>query len=247
MNTETTDVQAQMEGVEAPAPAPTEAPAAPVAIDMTALAATIKANYDFNVDVKPVAFHFKTVKDPDTKVETKRPSVNALIPYPSVQGIIDILQKDDNEKEMALLLDAVEGIVTQQARAMIADDEAVNAETLDVNKLSWAFIASMPKPERTGGGIPKEAWESFVDDYKSVMKEAAGKNDDQVAAAGKILLNKFAAVKTNMPVLEMLVDQIAIYAEHSADIETHLPCVEFLTDKAQKLLNVSPEELLAAL
>lgn len=220
-------------------------------IDVAAIADHIKANYNFAVNVKPTTFHFKGVKELDDEGKVistyKRESVTLAIPYPSVQGIIDILQAEDNETELALLLDAVEGIVTTQARALISDDEAVNAATLDVNKLSWTFIANMPKPERTGGGIAKEIWDAFAEDYKEVMPEATGKTEEAVANAAKILLNKFSVVKTQAPVLEMLVGQLAIYLEATTNAEIYAPCVEFLTDKADKLLNVSAEDLLAAL
>ena len=227
---------------EAPVEAEAEAP-----VDIAEVAKHIKANFDFNVDVRPTIFHFKSTKDAATGISTKRDSVELALPYPSVQGIVDILEGEDNAKELELLREAVDSVITQHARAMLSDNESINAANLDVDKLSWTFIANMPKPERTGGGIPKETWEGFADDYREVMPVATGKTDEQVAVAAKLLLNKFAAVKTNLPVLEMLQGQLAIYAETSEDINTFLPCVEFLLDKADKLINVSPEELLASL
>jgi len=219
----------------------------------------IQANYAFDVDVRPTMFHFKSQKDPETGISTKRDSVELALPFLSVQGIIDILEGENgkdaegneidknHDLQMELMRDALDTIIIQNARQMLTENEGITAANLPVEKLSWEFIANMPKPERTGGGIPKETWEAFVEDYRAVMPEAAGKTDEQVAAAGKILLNKFAAVKTNIPVLEMLQGQLAIYAEASEDIENYLPCVEFLLDKADKLVNVSPEELLASL
>lgn len=228
-------------------------PAAP--INVAEVAANIQANYDFNVNVKPTSFHFKSTKV-ETKDEetgevtvttTKRPSLELAIPYPSVQGIIDILEKEDNAKEVALLMDAVEAIVTSHARSLISDDEGVNAVTLDVSQLSWMHIANLPKPERTGGGIPKEIWEEFGKDYQDVMPAATGKKPEAVANAAKILLNKFSAVKTQVPVLEMLVGQLAIYCEASENAANYSACVEFLVDKADTLMKVDPADLLSAL
>ncbi len=219
-------------------------------IDVNAVAKHIETSFDFNVNVKPTTFHFKGVKtlDDEGKVVStyKRESVTLAIPYPSVQGIIDVLQKGD-ENEVALLVDAVEGVVTTQARTLITDDEDVNAKTLDVSKLSWNFIANMPKPERTGGGIPKEVWEGFGEDYKEIMPEATGKSAEAVANAAKILITKFANAKTNTAVLELLVGQLAIYMDTTGSAEMYAPCVEFLLTKADKLLNVSAEELLESL
>lgn len=237
-----------------PAPAPEEAEVtSPEAMEgqepapsIEQIAHRIKANYDFNVNVKPTIFHFKSQVDKDTGTKTKRESLNLAVPYPSVQGIIDILENED-DKETELLLDAVEAVITQHVRALITEDESINAENLPVDKLSWHYIAHMPKPERTGGGIPKETWEAFVSDYIDVMPEATGKTEEQVAMAAKILGNKFASVKTNTPVLELLVGQLAIYAETSEDIETFRPCVDFLINKADGLLNLTEEDLLAGL
>ncbi len=214
-------------------------------VKIDAVVQHIQANYDFDVDVRPVAFHFKSQKDKDTGIKTKRDSVTLAIPYPSVKGIVTILETGGIELD--LLREAADDIVTRHARALITDDETINAHTLDVTKLSWQFIANMPKPERTGGGIPKETWEAFIADYIDVMPEAVEKSVAQVTNAAKILLTKFSSVKTNFPVLEMLIGQLAVYADTSEDIETYKGCVEFLADKADKLLNISPEELLSSL
>lgn len=236
-------------------------------VDIKALGARIQANYNFKVDVKPVTFHFKGVKDETTGISTKRDSIELALPYPSVQGIVDILegsndtevQKDkdgkdvvveinkNHDKQMELLMEAVEAVITTNARALIAEDTEVTAENLDVEKLSWLAIALQPKTTRTGGGIPKEVWEAFVEDYVAVMPEVTGKKLLAIQNAGKILLNKFAAIKTNKPVLGMLVDQLAIYMENSPDAEVYAPNVEFLVKKADELINITDEQLLAAL
>ena len=48
-------------------------------------------------------------------------------------------------------------------------------------------------------------------------------------------------------VLNLLVEQLAIYADNSANAEDFKECVEFLVNKADTFLNISPEELLKAL
>lgn len=214
-------------------------------IDVEAIVKHISEHYDFDVDPRAVAFHFKSVKDKETGTTTKRESITLALPYPSIKGIVTILEKGG--KGLELLREAVDTVITQHARAMITDDDKLNAATLPVEKLSWEFIANMPKPERTGGGIPKEMWEAFVADYIDIMPEATGKTTEQVANAGKILLNKFAQCKTNLPVLQMLTEQLAVYAEKSEDFDTYATCVEFLVDKADKLLNVTEEDLLEGL
>jgi len=217
----------------------------PTPEEMEALRAKIKENYNFNVAVKPVTFRFKKSKDSETGIETVREPLELAIPYPNVDGIIAILE--GGGKGLELLIDAVESVVTQQARDLISDDVKLNAANFPVDKLSWEFIANMPKAQRRGGGIPKETWDGFEKDYIEVMQAATDKTVEQVSNAAKILKNKCAQVKTNEPVLELLQGQLAIYAEHTPNLEDYKECVEFLAGKIEQFLNISDEELLANL
>lgn len=213
--------------------------------EMTVIAGSIKANYDFAVDVKPVVFNFKKTTDKVTGIETVRKAVNLAIPYPSVDGIVAILETGG--KGLELLIEALESTVNSIARDMLADDTSLNAANFPVDKLAWDVIASMPKATRRGGGIPKETWEEFVKDYVEVMPAATGKSVEQCANAAKIMFNKLAQVKTNEAVLQLLIEQLAIYAEATENLEEFEECVAFLVNKADAFLNVSPEELLANL
>lgn len=217
----------------------------PTSEEMKAILENIKVNYDFDVHVKDVAFHFKKSKDKDTGIETVREPVMLAVPYPSVEGIVAILEKGG--KGLELLLEAMETVVNQQARNLLYEDTTLNAATFPVDKVSWEFIANIPKVQRKGGGIPKEVWEAFTSDYVEVMPEATGKTVEQVANAAKILGQKLAPVRTNEPVLNLLVEQLAIYMKTSANAEEYSECVEFLLNKADTFLNVSEEELLANL
>ena len=220
----------------------------PDAATLKELCSTIKANYNFDVNVKDSKFNFKKSKDKDTGIETTRESLILALPYPSVEGVITIL--NTGGKQLELLMDAVEKVIEAQARDIISDGPeglAMNAGNFPVDKVSWEFIANMPKVARRGGGIPKEVWDDFATDYLEVMPTATGKTVEQIATASKILQSKLVGVKTNAPVLELLVGQLAIYADTSENIEEYMPCVEFLLDRAETYLNVSPEELLANL
>lgn len=207
----------------------------------------IKNNTEFEVDVKEVNFHFKKQTDKETGVESKRESLLLAIPYPSVDGIVAIMERGG--KGLELLVDAVESIVTSQAREIINEDikMELNAANFPVEQLSWEHIANIPKATRRGGGIPKEVWEAFAEDYLEVMPAATGKNIEQITNMTKILLNKLSSVKTAEPILLMVKEQLAIYAESTAALDDFAECVEFLINKADTFLNVSPEDLLAAL
>lgn len=217
----------------------------PTSEEMVKLCENIKVNHDFKVDVKPVRFNFKRQTDKDTNIETIREAVELAIAFPSVEGIIAILETGG--KQLELLQDAVEGIITSVARDIIADDTGINAANFPVGKITWDAIANMPKAQRRGGGIPKEVWEGFAQDYVEVMPAVTSKTVEQVTNAAKILAGKLSAVRTNEPVLELLIEQLAIYTENSPNIEEYKECVEFLLNKAETFLNVSPEELLANL
>ena len=217
----------------------------PTSEEMKTICGEITANYNFNVSTKPTKFTFKKSKDKDTGIETMREAVELAVPYPSMEGIIAIIETGG--KGLELLFDAVEGIVNSAARELLNEDYNLNAATFPAEKVSWEFIANIPKVQRRGGGIPKETWDEFELDYVAIMPTATGKSLEQVRNAAKIIKSKFSAVKTNEQVLNLLVDQLGVYLDATTKAEEFAECVEFLLDKADKLLNISPEELLANL
>jgi len=217
----------------------------PTSAEMEALQHDIKVNYDFSVAVKPVNFNFKKSTDKATGIETIRNSVQLALPYPSMEGIVAILEAGG--KGLELLVEAIEGVVNAAARELLYDDVSLTAATFPVDKVSWEFIANLPKAQRRGGGIPKETWEGFGQDYVDVMPAVTGKSIEQIANAAKILVAKLNQVKTNEPVLQLLVGQLAVYADNSPNIDEYKECVSFLLEKADTFLNVSEEELLANL
>lgn len=208
-------------------------------------AAVIHANHNPLLDTKPTKFHFKSIKDEETGLATKRPTVEINLVVPSVEGIIDILQKGG--KGLELLQEAVESVVQSRAREIINEKEDITEDNFPYEELLWEKIAHLPKAERRGGGIAKETWEEFAKDYIAVMPAVTGKSAEQVANAAKIFLNKFAAVKTNKPVLKLLKEQITIYMNHSSSAESYSDCIDFLNNKADNLLNMDESALIANL
>lgn len=203
----------------------------------------IVANFNKFVDEKEVKFAFRTVKDAETGLETKRATIETKIPVPSVEGIIAILEAGG--KQLELLQEAVADVIYQRARELLADDEKLTDVPLEL--LAWEVIANLPKAERKGRGIPKETWEDFSKDYIAVMPGVTGKTAEQVGNAAKILLNKFQAVKTNKPVIKLLQAQLAVYLNSSPNAESFLECVEFLSNKADSLMAIDEASLLEAL
>lgn len=203
----------------------------------------IKAQFNNLVDISDTAFHFRKITDPDTKIETKRATVNIPVPAPSVEGIINILE-NGGDKQIALLMEAVRDKILEQARDIINENESINENNFPYEKLSWETIANLPKAERRGGGIPKEMWDEFAKDYVAIMPALTGKKAEAVELAAKVFTSKFVNSKTNKPVLKLLQQQLAIYINNTTAAEQFTPVLDWLTSKLETLINTDETNLL---
>lgn len=236
-----------------PASTPTAAPElsaedkakqeAAAAVAKEELHSGIKAKFNNLVDISDTAFHFRKVTDPDTKIETKRATVNIPVPAPSVEGIIHILE-NGGEKQIALLMEAVRDKILEQARDIINENESINENNFPYEKLSWEFISNLPKAERRGGGIPKEMWDEFAKDYVAIMPALTGKKTEAVELAAKVFTSKFVNSKTNKPVLKLLQQQLTIYMNNTTAAEQFTPVLDWLTSKLETLINTDETNLL---
>lgn len=210
--------------------------------------AAIKAKFNNLVDVVDTKFHFKKKVDETSGVESKRPTIELKLPRPSVEGIVNILTEGD-EKQIALLLEAVQEVVVGRARELINDDvnEELNQDNFPLDELSWETLANRPAAERRGGGISKEQWDAFAKDYETVMPQVTGKPVDAIKRATKVYLTKFNLVKTDKPVLKLLKGQLAMYLNNTPNAEEFMDCVTFLDKKAETLINAESSSLLEAL
>lgn len=197
----------------------------------------INANHDTLVDSKDFTFHFK--KD---KLGNKRPSVELKLPVPSVEGIISILEKGG--KELELLQDAIYDVIRSQAASIVSDDEKVTQSTFPTAQVLWSAIANMPKADRRSSAIDAAVWEAFAKDYIETMPGVTGKSVEAVTNATVVYLKKFAIVKTNKDVISKLKDQLALYMEHSKNVEQFQDILELLVSKADSYLNANDVELL---
>ena len=198
---------------------------------------TVTANFNNKVDVKDFTFHFK--KD---KLGNKRPSVELKLPIPSVEGIIDILQ--GGGKELELLQDAIYDVIRSQAASIVSDDEKVTQATFPSASVLWNYIANMPKADRRSSSIDATVWEAFAKDYIEVMPGVTGKSVEAVTNATVVYLKKFAIVKTNKDVISKLKDQLALYLEHSKNVEQFQEILDLLISKADSYLSANDVELL---
>lgn len=214
--------------------------------------AVINPNFSNLVELKQFKFNFKTVilKDEEGKEigKSKRPTVELMLPVPSVEGIAAAAAAGGNQ--LALLLEAVENIVTARARELVNDNESINQENFPFDQITWEAIANLPAAEKRGRGIPKEVWEEFSADYIQVMPALTGKTEKQIAAAAEILLDKFNKLKGNKDykkIVKLLLDQLSVYMNSAANAETYMDCISFLTDKGTRILTAEEVSLLESL
>lgn len=191
----------------------------------------------------PIVLTEKKFSFRKNEIGEKRPAVALNIPTLTFDGVIAAL-KDAKQRE--LVLDLVNEAIYDQVREQLNDESnPVNSQAqLDLSKLTFDFIANMPKAERRGGGISKEIWEKFGQDYAAVMLPLTGRTQDQINTAVKLLLAKFQPVKTNKPLISKLKEYIDMWFSKTTNAEEFAECYEFLGKKAESLLAADEKELL---
>ena len=187
---------------------------------------------------KPAKFHFK--KD---ELGNKRPSVELELKFLTLAGVAAIINGTD-EKQQELLLSALDDIILVQAREQVNANPEISQETIDFNKLTWEFIASIPKAERRGAGISKDVWEAFTADYISIMPGLIGRDVEKVTNAATILAKRFQPVKTVKAVISQLKNYLDIWFSNTANAEELAEVYEFLSKKAEELLAADEAKLL---
>jgi len=204
-----------------------------------------------------LTFNFKAVKQRDEKgepiknekgeyVTTKDDPIVVKVPKLEVTDIQGIIEKND-EKQVKLLLEAVNGIIENQAKQMIDEDRAAARENgLNFDNLTWEYIANIPPATRRGAAISEETWENFIKDYTSVMKHH-GKTEEQAEMGAKILSKRFYQVKTNKPVVQALQNNLKLWFANTSQAEDLQEVYENLMSKAEQLLAADAEAILAAI
>lgn len=197
---------------------------------------------DVKVVKLPVKFRFKKTKDEATGLVEARPALELVLPLLSYEGIAEAYNAGG--KQLDLLVEVVRDAQIARAREIINERENIDAENFPYEQISWEAIANLAKAERKGGGISKDQWEEFAADYLASMPAITGKDQEKIANAVKILVGKFNSVKSNKPVIKMLLQQLGMYATQAPNAESFTDCIEFLQNKATNLLNADDSALL---
>jgi len=198
---------------------------------------TITANSDPKIDIKEVKFGFRKIKDEETGVETKRPTVETKLPVPSVEGIIAILEAGG--KQLELLQQAVQNTIEDAVKSRLSEDTSITSDNFPYADFTWEAIANQPESERRGRGIAKEVWEDFFKDYIASMPALTGKTAKQVEKQAAVLAQKLNPLKNHEDkdtLLPKFKDQLTIYLNGSKQAENFGECVDFLMKKADSLL-----------
>lgn len=205
----------------------------------------VSANFDNKVDIVDVTFSFRKTKDQATGIETKRPSVELKVPYPSIEGIAEIYNAGD--KQLALLRECVNDVINSRIRYLLSEDENLSQENFPFDKVTWEAIANLPKSERKGAAIAKELWEEFSKDYISVMPSLNGKSVEQCTNHTIIYMKKFAQCKTDKKILNVLSTQLDLYTASAPNAESFGELLMFLKDKIKTYMAAETEALLSNL
>lgn len=221
-----------------PPPKPSE-PLADVAAILSNGDKLMYRNETFRVD-----FRTDTKKDSITFGQRK-PSFWVTVPVPTWEMVQSRVSGEHGDRYKNYILDLVQNEVIGAARSQVNDEEKTvsGQDDLDLKLLDFDYLVNEPASARRGKGIAKEIWEAFGQDYLEVMPTLTGKSKDRINNQVKLLLSKFAPVRTQKSVISKLQSELEVYmnsprAEEFADI------LEFLVTKANNLLNMTEESVL---
>lgn len=185
----------------------------------------------------------------------KRPALTLEIPFLQFDDLANIVmlaaeaieKGEPATKESSLVLELMNAAITEQAREQVDSDLDFSQDKLDTGKLTWSYIANIPKSDRRGSGISKELWELFGANYISVLSAATTIAPEKIEKQAEILLGKYNKVKTNKKIVSQLAELVDTWFAQTELKEQFAPVYEFLTEKANLLVNASEEQLEAAL
>lgn len=182
------------------------------------------------------------------KVIPAAPPLEVEIPLLNVEDLKTILSAENNDKQIALILESMNAQILEQAREQVNDPEAnVREKGLDLTKLTFEFIANLPPSQRRGTAIPDEKWELFGKDYVDVMQHH-GKDEAKAKTGAKLLIKKYQPVKGNKKVVQALKENLQLWFTNTTkeNSEEFQDIYESLMSKADTLLAQDEDAILAA-
>lgn len=181
-----------------------------------------------------VKFYFRK----DAATDTKRPNVYVVIPFLTISGLINELNTGD-QKVQDFILELVNDSIHGAAREQVNDEtHPVNKQQdLNLEKLTLAYLANVPKSQRRGIGIDKETWDAFAADYIAVMPGITGKTVVSVTNAANLFTAKLNPARGKKKVLEVLKDQLDLWMTNTTQLEQFETVAAFLSDRIKSMLS----------
>lgn len=183
---------------------------------------------------------------PDTTTDplaVQRPAVEVEIPVPSYKGIYNILANAETpagKKAFDLLQQAAAQVIISEVRSYVSDNLTASQETIPWDKFTFEQIALIPQGIRGVSAITKELWEKFAKTYVAVMPALTNSKPEVCAARVGVLVQKFRPLTGNPDrkvIIKNLMNTLAVFVDSNApDLEEFAPILEFLTKKADELM-----------
>lgn len=175
-----------------------------------------------------------------TKNGYKRPTVTVDYPVPTVEGLVEYLQGDD-EKVRNYIMETVQGSIFTHVKGFVDADIDFTQDTMNAlvesGQMSIEHIAHIPKADRNV--LNKEDLETFAESYIAVMPEATGKNVEKVKAAASLFVSRFKTVAGDQDILAILKDQLEVFmnAADTEVLEENEKVLSWATQKLDELLS----------
>lgn len=176
-----------------------------------------------------------------TKDGIKRPTVTVEGILPTTEGLIAILQGED-DKQKQLIHDLVASAVQGHIRTFVEADENFGQDQYNElfanGKVDVAALANLPKSERNT--LSKEQLEEFAKDYIQYMPEITGKDVKRITSAAGLFVERYKRVAGDNAVLAVLQEQLGVFVENAPEEVTskHERAIGYLAEKVEELLSV---------
>lgn len=184
------------------------------------------------VDVK---FNYRENKE--TKV--KRPSLELKVPEVTIGAIAEYLQSED-AKTVSLVVDTIQGVVTNLVRSYADNDPEFTQEKLDAliaeGKIALEVVANMPRSERNS--LTNEELAGFGTVYFKLAQELLGKSEAQATAAVVVFNSRIKKIAGNPAALTKVKGDLESFLEKADDavVEEHVRSLQYLTSKIDEYL-----------
>lgn len=187
-------------------------------------------------------FHFRSNGKDEKGNPIKRDTVNLLLSYPTVHGLVDIFNAGG--KGLDKLVNLVADAIDEHVRNVLTENTQFTSANFPYELGTWEAYVNVPETERKLRGIAKEVWTAFRADYIACIVAATGKDSAVIEKGAKLMIDqRFSDVKSNKKALGKLAEYLTIYAEKSANAENFADCVTTLYEKADALLKADSDAL----